>query len=156
MSSKRPAPAKTAKALSQVEGVSKDRFIRAVLGDIPDLDEEVAKRIAEHFSDAVALIRADRALVERYLTSKAETPPRSKPFDPHAFSLMKVFRTAGERGLREKLRDILESSHLQALANAQKISLPIRLRAEGADVAGLKEAIVSGVKRRHEDWQAAS
>jgi hypothetical protein len=152
---KRTAPAKAAKrALSQVEGASKDQFIRGLLGEIPGLDEDVARRIADHFSGAVNLIRADPALVERYLASRPE--PRAKPFDPHAFSLMKVFRTSGERGLRERLREIEESSHLQALANAQKISLPIRLRTEGADVAGLKEAIVSGVKRRHEDWKAAS
>ena len=69
---------------------------------------------------------------------------------------MKVFRTSGEHGLRERLREIEESSHLQALAKAQQISLPIRLRADGADAAGLKEAIVRGVISRYEDWQAAS
>jgi len=157
MSSQRPGPSRAAEpVLSQVTGARKDQFIRGVLQDVPNLDAEVAEQVAAHLSGAIDLIKADRSLIEHHLRPKPESPPRPKPFDPYAFSLMKVFRTAGERGLREKLRDIAESSHLQALANAQKVSLPIRLRAEGADVAGLKEAIVSGVIRRHEDWQAAS
>jgi hypothetical protein len=157
MSNKRLTPPKAAEqAVSQISGARKDQFIRRVLQGVPDLDAELADRIAETLGGAIDLIKADRSLIERHLKPRQESLPRSKPFDPYAFSLMKVFRTAGERGLREKLRDIGESSHLQALANAQKISLPVRLRADGADVAGLKEAIVSGVIRRHEDWQAAS
>lgn len=157
MSTKRPATPKAAEqAVSQITGVRKDQFIRRVLQGVPNLDAELADRVAEALGGAIDLIKADRSLIERHLRPRQESPSRSKPFDPYAFSLMKVFRTAGERGLREKLRDIAESSHLQALANAQKISLPVRLRADGADVAGLKEAIVSGVIRRHEDWQAAS
>lgn len=157
MSTKRPATPKAAEqAVSQITGVRKDQFIRRVLQGVPNLDAELADRVAEALGGAIDLIKADRSLIERHLRPRHESPSRSKPFDPYAFSLMKVFRTAGERGLREKLRDIAESSHLQALANAQKISLPVRLRADGADVAGLKEAIVSGVIRRHEDWQAAS
>ncbi len=90
---------------------------------------------------------ADRTLIERY---------RQPQFDPNAFSLMRVYRTSGERGLRERLRAIVESRHLQALARAQQISLPQSLRSPDADASGLKEAIVRGVISRHEDWLAAS
>lgn len=157
MSNRRPPPSKAAEpAISQVTGARKDQFIRGVLLDVPNLDEDLAGQVAEHLCGAIDLIKADRSLIEHHLRPKLESPPKGKPFDPHAFSLMKVFRASGERGLREKLRELKESSHLQALANAQKISLPIRLRADGADAAGLKEAIVRGVISRYEDWQAAS
>jgi hypothetical protein len=132
---------------SQISGGRKDEFIRRVLQEVPDLDEETAAEVARHLCAAVATIKTDRTLIERY----------QKPaFDPNAFSLMKVYRTSGERGLRERLRGIEESRHLQALAKAQHISLPRALRGGGADTSGLKEAIVNGVVRRHEDWLAAS
>jgi hypothetical protein len=155
MSNRRPPPSKAAEpAISQVTGARKDQFIRGVLEDVPELDEELADQVAEHLCGAIDLIKADRALIERHLGPKPV--PKPKAFDPHAFSLMKVYRAAGERGLREKLREIEEGSHLQALAHAQKISLPIRLRTDSADAAALKEAIVRGVIGRYEDWQAAS
>jgi hypothetical protein len=69
---------------------------------------------------------------------------------------MKIYRTLGERGLRERLGRIEESRHLQALAKAQQISLPKRLRSGSVDASGLKEAIVKGVISRHNDWRAAS
>jgi DNA-binding transcriptional regulator YbjK len=132
---------------SQISGRRKDEFIRRVLQEVPDLDEETAAEIARHFSAAVATIKTDRTLIERY----------GKPaFDPNAFSLMKVYRASGESGLRERLGAIEESRHLQALAKAQQISLPRGLRGGGADAAVLKEAIVKGVVSRHEDWRAAS
>jgi hypothetical protein len=151
MSDKRGASPRAAEPgrpqISQISGARKDEFIRGVLQDVPNLDEEVAVQVAEHLCGAIDAVRADRSLIEQHLK------PR---FDPHAFSLMKVYRTSGESGLKEKLRDIKESSHLQALAKAQQVSLPVRLRADGADAAGLKEAIVRGVISRYEDWQAAS
>jgi hypothetical protein len=54
------------------------------------------------------------------------------------------------------LRSIEKSRHLQALAKAQQISLPRRLRGGGADASGLKEAIVKGATSPHADRQAAS
>jgi hypothetical protein len=118
-----------------------------VLQNVADLDEDMAAEIVQHLCGAIDTIMADRSLIERY---------RKPPFDPNAFSLMKVYRASGERGLREKLREIGESRHLQALAQAQQIGLPRHLRSPGADASGLKEAIVKGVISRHEDWQAAS
>jgi hypothetical protein len=148
MPDRRAVSAKPAKSSrSQISGRGKDAFIRDVLQSIPDLDEELAAQVAQHLSGAIDVIMADRNLLERY---------RRPPFDPNAFSLMKVYRTAGERGLRERLREIRESRHLQALAKAQQISLPRDLRGDSADASGLKEAIVKGVISRHEDWQAAS
>jgi hypothetical protein len=132
---------------SQISGRGKDAFIRDVLQNVPGLDEELAAEAAQHLSGAIDVIMADRTIVERY---------RQPRFDPNAFSLMKVYRTSGERGLRERLRGIEESSHLQALAKAQQISLPQSLRSDTADASGLKEAIVKGVISRHQDWQAAS
>jgi hypothetical protein len=133
--------------ISQISGPRKDEFLRCVLRDVPHLDEELVTQVADHLSDAIDAVRADRSLIEQHLK------PR---FDPHAFSLMKVFRTSGESGLRERLHEIRESSHLQALARAQQISLPTTLRTDGADAARLKDAIVRGVISRYEDWQAAS
>jgi hypothetical protein len=151
MSDKR-APSRSAEkpaepARSQISGARKDEFIRGVLQDVPNLGEELAAQVAEHLCGAIDVIKADRSRIEHHLKPK---------FDPNAFSLMKVYRTSGESGLRERLREIEESIHLQALANAQQISLPRGLRSGSADAAGLKEAIVRGVISRYEDWQAAS
>ena len=148
MSSRQPAPTKRARSnRAQISGQGKDAFIRDVLQGVPDLDPELAAEIAQHLCGAIDTIMADKALIERY---------RQPQFDPNAFSLMKVYRMSGERGLRERLREIDETRHLQALARAQQISLPQNLREPGADAAGLKEAIIRGVISRHEDWQAAS
>ena len=95
----------------------------------------------------VDAITSSRAIIERY---------RKPQFDPNAFSAMKVYRASGERGLRERLNEIDESRHLQELAKAQQISLPRELRGKAADASALRDAIVKGVKTRHEDWQAAS
>jgi DNA-binding transcriptional regulator YbjK len=148
MSDKRAEPSRTQEQpRSQISGRRKDEFIRRVLQEVPDLDEETAAEVARHLGAAIATVKTDRTLIERY----------QKPaFDPNAFSLMKVYRTSGERGLRERLRGIEESRHLQALAKAQQISLPRSLRGGGADASVLQEAIVKGVVSRHEDWLAAS
>jgi hypothetical protein len=146
MPNRRPStPPKSNRA--QISGARKDAFIRGVLRELPDLDEELAAQVAHHLCGAIDIVMADRTLVERH---------KKPPFDPNAFSLMKVYRASGERGLRERLREIGESRHLQALAKAQQISLPHSLRSTTADASGLKEAIVKGVISRHEDWQAAS
>jgi hypothetical protein len=148
MSSRQAAPAKPAKSSrAQISGRGKDAFIRDVLQSVPDLDAELVAQVAQHLCGAIDTIMAERTLVERY---------RQPQFDPNAVSLMKVYRMSGERGLRERLREIQESRHLQALAKAQQISLPRDLRGESADASGLKEAIVRGVISRHDDWQAAS
>jgi hypothetical protein len=132
---------------SQISGKGKDAFIRGLLQEVPDLDQELAAQVAQRLCAAIDVVMADRALVERH---------RKPPFNPNAFSLMKVYRTLGERGLRERLRGIEESQHLQALAKAQQIGLPRALRGADADASGLKDAIVKGVISRHDDWQAAS
>src|SRR5262245_16449474 len=107
MSDKRAAPSRAGErpaepGRSQISGARKDEFIRGVLQDVPNLDDELADQVAEHLSDAIDVIRTDRSLIERHLKPK---------FDPNAFSLLKVYRTAGERGLRERLREIEESAH---------------------------------------------
>ena len=148
MPSRQAASAKPAKSSrAQISGQGKEAFIRDVLQSVPDLDGELAAQVARHLCGAIDTIMADRTLVERY---------RLPQFDPNAFSLMRVYRTSGERGLRERLREVGESRHLQALAKAQQISLPQSLRSPDADASGLKEAIVRGVISRHEDWLAAS
>jgi hypothetical protein len=148
MPSRRAVASKPARSSrSQISGRGKDAFLRDLLQNVPDLDEEMAAEIAQYLCGAIEVIMADRTVIERF---------RKPPFDPNAFSLMKVYRTSGERGLRERLREIGESRQLQAIANAQQISLPRHLRSPGADASSLKEAIVKGVISRHEDWQAAS
>jgi hypothetical protein len=148
MPNRRAPPSRPVKSSrSQISGRGKEAFIRDVLQGVPHLDQDLAADIVQQLCGAIDTIMADRSLIERY---------RKPPFDPNAFSLMKVYRTSGERGLRDKLREIAESRHLQALAQAQQIGLPRHLRSPGADAAGLKEAIVKGVISRHEDWQAAS
>lgn len=148
MSDRRAAsPVSREPSRSQISGARKDEFLRGVLEDVPGLDEDLAAQVAEYLCGTIDVIKTDRAVIERY---------RKSQFDPNAFSLMKVYRTSGEKGLRERLREIEESRHLQALAKAQQISLPRRLRSGSVDATGLKEAIVKGVIRRHDDWQAAS
>jgi predicted transcriptional regulator len=69
-------------------------------------------------------------------------------FDPKSSSLLKVYRMSGEDGLRERLGEIEEIRHLQALAKAQQISVPPSLRGKDADLSRLKDAIVRGVISR--------
>src|SRR5262245_49178048 len=131
----------------QISGQLKDAFIRGLPPQVPDLDEALAAQVAEHLCTAIRTVKTDPGIIERY----------GKPrFDPNAFSLMKVYRTSGERGLRERLSAIEESRDLRALARAQQISLPQTLRSGSVDPSGLKEAIVKGVISRHNDWRAAS
>jgi hypothetical protein len=149
MPDKRAEPSRPAEppSRSQISGERKDEFIRRLLQEVPELDDVLAAQVAQHLCSAIAVVKADRTLLDRY---------RKPRFDPNAFSLMKVYRTSGERGLRERLKGIDESRDLQALAKAQQISLPRTLRSGSADASGLMEAIVRGVISRHEDWQAAS
>ena len=114
---------------SQIAGAEKDQFLRRAVGEVPDLSEETAARIAEHLCGLVQAVTASRATIERY-----KTPP----FDPNAFSVMKVYRTSGEKGLRERLNAIGERGQLQELAKAQQISLPRELRGKGYGTACVK------------------
>jgi hypothetical protein len=82
----------------QIVGAEKDRFIRGAVGEIPDLSEEALARIAQHLCGLVDAVTASRATIERY---------KAPPFDPNAFSAMKVYRTSGEKGLRQKLIEIV-------------------------------------------------
>src|SRR5262245_43649422 len=88
MSDKRSASSRAAErpaepGRSQISGARKDEFIRGVLQDVPNLDEELATQVAEQLCGAIDVIKTDRSLIERHLRPK---------FDPHAFSLMKVYR----------------------------------------------------------------
>jgi len=138
---------KTEPPRSQVSGAEKDEFILRAVREVPELGEEVAQRIAQHLCSRVEAITSSRAIIERY---------RKPQFNPNAFSAMKIYRASGERGLRDRLNEIDESRQLQELAKAQQISLPRELRGKAADASALRDAIVKGVKSRHEDWQAAS
>ena len=134
---------------SQISGIRKDEFLQRVVREIPNLDEELATQVARHLSGLIEVIKTSRAIIEQYRN-------RTSPFDPNAFSVMKLYRTLGVAALRGRLDEILESGHLQALAKAQQIGLPSKLRGKNADSLALREAIVKGVAKRHEDWLAAS
>src|SRR5262245_34582507 len=107
MPNQRATPPKSVRSSrSQISGRGKDAFIRDVRQSVPELDEDLAAEVAHRLCGAIDTLMADRSLIERY---------RQPQFDPNAFSLMKVYRISGERGLRERLREIDESRHLQAL-----------------------------------------
>jgi hypothetical protein len=140
-------PRKAEHRRSRISGTRKDEFIRCVVQDIPDLDRELAEQVAQHLSGVIEMIHTDSAIIEHY---------KKPAFNPNAFSAMKFYRTSGEAALRGKLNEICESRHLQEFAKAQQISLPRNLRSRNADPSALRDAIVKGVAKRHEDWQAAS
>jgi len=131
----------------QVSGARKDELIRRAVAESAELDEEVVAQIADHLSALIEVIQSKPETIERYRT------PR---FDPHSFSALKIYRSSKEAGLRRKLEEIGDSRHLQDLAKAQQIGLVRRLRGEAADPHELREAIVQGVRKRFEDWEAAS
>lgn len=133
--------------VSQISGLGKDTFIKRAVQDIDGLEPELAVQVAEHLSDVIKTVMADREVIERYKTA---------PFNPDAFSLIKVYRMSGEAGLAKKLGEIAEGPHLAAIAKAQQISVPRALLTDTANARALREAIVKGVKARIADREAAS
>ena len=85
--------------------------MQRVVREIPNLDEELATQVARHLSGLIEVIKTSRAIIEQYRN-------RTSPFDPNAFSVMKLYRTLGVAALRGRLDEILESGHLQALAES--------------------------------------
>lgn len=132
---------------SQISGAGKDAFIERAVREVEGLEPELAVQIAEHLSEVIKTVKADRDIIERY---------KAPLFDPDAFSLIKIYRVSGEGGLKQKLAGIFESEHLVALAKAQQISLPRDLRGGGASPVDLRQAIIKGVKARIADREAAS
>jgi hypothetical protein len=131
----------------QISGARKDEFIRKLLREVDDIDAGLAARIAQHLSEVIQTIKADRSVIEQF---------KRPLFDPNGFSVLKVYRTSGENGLRKRLNEIGESSQLQEIAKAQQISLPRNLKGEKVDPSEIRNAIVRGVVKRIADWQAAS
>jgi hypothetical protein len=132
---------------AQISGARKDEFIHKLLREIDDIDAGLAARIAQHLSEVIQIIKADRSIIEQFKR------PR---FDPNGFSVLKVYRTSGEIGLRRRLNEICESRQLQEIAKAQQISLPRNLKGEKVDPSEIRNAIVRGVVKRIADWEAAS
>ncbi len=137
----------SAQKVSQISGAGKDTFIKRAVEDIDGLEPELAVQVAEHLSDVIKTVMADREVIERYKTAA---------FNPDAFSLIKVYRLSGESGLAKKLGEIAEIRHLAAIAKAQQIGVPRALLSDGANPQALRDAIVKGVKARIADREAAS
>lgn len=77
---------------------------------------------------------------------------RAAAFDPHAFSLIVVFRKGGKDALLAKLDEVAEMSDLQAIARAQHVALDGDL----ADRKAILAALIEGTERRIAHRQAAA
>lgn len=144
MSKKNRAPRR-----AQVSGQRKNDLIQRIVQDAStELDPDIAEAVIKHLCDVIEVVQSSPAMIERYASPK---------FNPNAFSALKLYRASGEAALRATLSEIATAAHLRQLATAQQIALPSKLKvASNADLDALRSAIIEGVKKRQEDWLAAS
>ncbi len=82
---------------------------------------------------------------------------RGGAFDPYAFSAEAMILRDEEDALRRELNEVGDRGNLQALAKAQKLSLPRELRtSDDATLAELRDAIIEAAKKRVANRQAAA
>jgi len=81
------------------------------------------------------------------VSAAAPASPAPAPFDPYAFSAMAVLLSDGRGALERLLEPISEPQHMQALAQAQSVSIDAAL-ATASDIEALKVAFIAAVEQR--------
>jgi hypothetical protein len=158
-----------AKNTRPFSGQMQRKYLRDLLKSDPGVTPDAVERLTEIISTEVASIRVRLPLVIRKkaspavaaavataITKVAATEPVAKPtgaaFDPHAFSLIVVFRTGGKDALLAKLNEVTDPDQLKAIAKAQHVALD----GNPADRTELLSALIAGTEKRIAHRQAAA
>ncbi len=153
-----------AKNTRPFSGQMQRKYFRDLLKSDPGVTSEAVDRLTEIVSTELASIRVRLPLAVRKKASSgaaaavgkaaSESPAKSAgaAFDPHAFSLIVVFRTGGKDALLAKLNEVTDPDHLKAIAKAQHVAL----EGEPADRSELLSALVAGTEKRIAHRQAAA
>ena len=155
-----------AKNTRPFSGQMQRKYFRDLLKSDPGVTADAVERLTEVVSTEIASIRVRLPLVVRKKVSPgvaapvakaavAESPtapPSGAAFDPHAFSLIVVFRTGGKDALLAKLNEVSDPDQLKAIAKAQHVAL----EGEPADRSALLSALVAGTEKRIAHRQAAA
>jgi hypothetical protein len=131
----------------------------------PGVTPDAVERLTEIVSTEVASIRVRLPLVVRKkaspnvaaavataITEASKPTAPTAAFDPHAFSLIVVFRTGGKDALLAKLNEVTDPDHLKAIAKAQHVAL----EGNPADRSELLSALIAGTEKRIAHRQAAA
>ena len=135
------------------------KYFRDLLRSDPGVTADAVERLSDICSKEIAQIRVRLPLAVRRPGKSppvvlAATKPAAVPatFDPHAFSLIVVFRTGGKDALMAKLDAVPDVEQLRAIAKAQHVALD----GDPSDRAAVLSALVSGTERRIAHREAAA
>ena len=156
-----------AKNTRPLSGPAQRKFFRELFRADGGVSADAADRLTEICGKEIAQVRVRLPLVVRRpakvtgaapaSSSAASAPSTSAPaapsiFDPHAFSLIVIFRKGGKDALSAKLDEIGDVEHLRAIAKAQHVAID----GDPTDRASLLSAIIDGTERRIAHRQAAA
>lgn len=158
-----------AKNTRPFSGQMQRKYFRDLLKCDPGVTPDAVERLSELLSAEVASIRVRLPLAVRkkapsrvaeavtVAASKVAAPeavakPSNAAFDPHAFSLIVVFRTGGKDALLAKLNEVTDPDQLKAIAKAQHVAL----EGDPADRSALLLALIAGTEKRIAHRQAAA
>ena len=157
-----------AKNTRPLSGPAQRKFFRELFRADAGVSADAAERLTEICGKELAQIRVRLPLAVRrpgtrvaaaavavppVVAAPAAAPPaREATFDPHAFSLIVIFRKGGKDALAAKLGEVADLDHLRAIAKAQHVALD----GAPADRAEVLAAIIEGTERRIAHRQAAA
>ena len=168
-----------ARTTKQLSGGGKDKFLRALIAQEPEISKAAGARLGAAMAAAIADIRvrreaweAARDAVDASSESAAianaqpfaapamtHALPPAKPaeiptaaFDPFVFSALALLTKNGATALSAKLSEISAGEHLHALAKAQHLSVDAAI----SDVGVLRTAILAATEKRLAERRAAA
>ena len=161
-----------ARTTKQLSGTSKDRVLRALIAEEPELAAEPAQRLADRLCHSISDVRVKREVLDalpragkrQKASDGAELPElpgaigvqsrelAAAAFDPFAFSDLAVLTRGGRVALEARLAEIHQPEHLIALAVAQHLGIDRGL----SDAAALRAAIAAATERRLAERRAAA
>lgn len=152
-----------AKNTRPFSGQMQRKYFRDLLRSDPGVTADAVERLSGICSTEIAQIRVRLPLAVRrpgksapvvLAATKPAATPAAVPaaFDPHAFSLIVVFRTGGKDALMAKLDAVPHVEQLRAIAKAQHVALD----GDPSDRAAVLSALVAGTERRIAHREAAA
>lgn len=117
------------------------------IGAVELLERLFAVVIAEAKARPQFAAKLISALPQEAVVRIEKPQVRKQPgFDPNSFSLVAVFESEGERGLRQRLNALKNKQQFRNLAAAQHIAIESAVFKKS--LARIKDALVEGVKLR--------
>ncbi len=158
----------------QLSGGGKDKFLRALVISEAAIPADAATRLGDALCTSIADIRvrrdtwealrraklgtatfsADQELQIRSPDEKVAVPTAAfnATFDPFVFSALAVLTKQGAAALSARLSEITTAENLHALANAQHLSVNVKL----TDLAAIRVAILAATEARLAERRAAA